>query len=72
MARSESTIRVGITPEVAYEMWADLTSLREFLPNVLDVKKASDGSYAVTLRTGDTKESKASSSATAGASTADS
>ena len=57
MARSESTIRVGITPEVAYEMWADLTHLREFLPNVLDVKKATDGSYAVTLRTGDSKES---------------
>jgi carbon monoxide dehydrogenase subunit G len=56
MARSESTIRVGISPKAAYEMWADLIHLQEFLPSVLDVKRVGDGAYSVVLRNGDAKE----------------
>ena len=57
MARSESTIRVGIPVEAAYEMWADLIHLREFLPTVTDVKRVGDGNYSVTLQAGELRES---------------
>jgi carbon monoxide dehydrogenase subunit G len=56
MARSESTARVSISPEAAFEMWSDMARLRDFLPDVLEAKKAGDGVYALVLRTGETKE----------------
>jgi len=56
MARTESTIRVGIPPEAAFEMWSDIRKLREFLPGVLEVKNAGDNTYSVTLKAGDSKD----------------
>ena len=56
MARSESVTRVGITPEAAFEMWSDMIRLSEFLPGILEAKKAGDGVYSLVLRAGGRKE----------------
>lgn len=56
MARSESVTRVGITPEAAFEMWSDMIRVSEFLPGILEAKKAGDGVYSLVLRAGDRKE----------------
>ena len=57
MARSESTVRVGIPPRRAFQMWSDLERLSDFLPSVCATKRANDGSVQVSLCIGDNVES---------------
>lgn len=56
MARTESSIRLGVAPEVVFEMWSDLSRLTEFLPSVVEAKQVGDGVYSLVLTPGDTKE----------------
>ena len=57
MARSEGTIRVTVTQETAFDMWADLTRLTDFLPSVLEAKSVADGVYSLQIEGGESKES---------------
>ena len=56
MARSESTVRVGISPKKAFQMWSDIMHLSDFLPCVTDARPQGDGTFNVELMVGEREE----------------
>ena len=52
MARSESTIRVNIPPKKAFQMWAELSNLSDFLSSVNSAEPCGNGAFDLTLAVG--------------------
>lgn len=56
MARSESTIRVNLSPEKVYRILSDVSRFGDFTPNVIRVRKSVKGAHFVTLNVGNAEE----------------